>query len=211
MPKSTFFNLPQEKKERLLQAAKKEFSRVSLNEASINRIITDAEIPRGSFYMYFEDKKDLFYLVVHEYSELISKKVVELLERENGDIFVTCIDFFDTTITYAKVSRDNLETARQLFANMRVVSDSKNEVVLHELFKLSNEQRQRILQQFNTSCFKYKDHDSMLDLQRLLGFTTRTAIQNALSNMDNIENVRNRFINTLNMIQFGAIDRNYID
>ena len=51
MPRSTFCRLAPEKQERLLEAATREFSRRSFAEASINQIIKDAGIPRGSFYM----------------------------------------------------------------------------------------------------------------------------------------------------------------
>jgi len=56
MPTETFFNLPKEKQRRILDAAKKEFSRTSLKEASIANVIKDAEIPRGSFYQYFKKR-----------------------------------------------------------------------------------------------------------------------------------------------------------
>lgn len=59
MPKTTFFHLSEEKQSRLLNAAKNEFSRTSLKEASIANIVKLAEIPRGSFYQYFENKEDL--------------------------------------------------------------------------------------------------------------------------------------------------------
>ena len=60
MPSATFYNLPEEKRERLLRAAREEFSRVPYESASVNRIIQSAGIPRGSFYMYFTDKEELF-------------------------------------------------------------------------------------------------------------------------------------------------------
>ena len=44
---------------------KKEFSRLPLKDASIANIIKDAEIPRGSFYQYFENKEDLYYYYFH--------------------------------------------------------------------------------------------------------------------------------------------------
>ena len=59
MPKQTFFHLPEEKKKRLLEAARVEFSRVPLKDSSIANIVKIAEIPRGSFYQYFESKEDL--------------------------------------------------------------------------------------------------------------------------------------------------------
>ena len=55
MPTSTFYRLPEEKRDRLMKAVWKEFTRVPYTEASINRIILGAKIPRGSFYQYFLD------------------------------------------------------------------------------------------------------------------------------------------------------------
>ena len=59
MPKETFLKLPEEKKNKIIKAAKKEFERVPLEQASIKNIVEDAEISRGSFYQYFESKEDL--------------------------------------------------------------------------------------------------------------------------------------------------------
>ena len=54
MPTNTFFNLPIEKKEKIINAAKSEFVEYSFHDASINRIIKSAGISRVLFYMYFE-------------------------------------------------------------------------------------------------------------------------------------------------------------
>ena len=59
MPKSTFYNLPKEKQDKVLEAAKKEFFRAEDGEILIKNIVVDAKIPRGSFYQYFESKEDL--------------------------------------------------------------------------------------------------------------------------------------------------------
>ena len=59
MPTERFYRLPRAKADAIRMAALREFKRVPLEEASINRIIRDADISRGSFYTYFEDKKDL--------------------------------------------------------------------------------------------------------------------------------------------------------
>ena len=64
MPKETFLKLPNEKKEKIIKAAQKEFERVPIEEVSIKNIVENAEIARGSFYQYFESKEDLlrFYI-----------------------------------------------------------------------------------------------------------------------------------------------------
>lgn len=60
MPKDTFFNLPQDKKDKILDAAIDEFAEYTYHKASISRIVERAQIAKGSFYQYFEDKADLF-------------------------------------------------------------------------------------------------------------------------------------------------------
>jgi len=60
MPKDTFNNLSADKKRKIFDAAVQEFSTKRFSEASINQIIKNAGIPRGSFYQYFKDKEDLY-------------------------------------------------------------------------------------------------------------------------------------------------------
>jgi len=60
LPEQTFFNLPEKKRKRIINAAVDEFAGHSFNEASIAAVIEKAGIPRGSFYQYFEDLKDLY-------------------------------------------------------------------------------------------------------------------------------------------------------
>jgi TetR/AcrR family transcriptional regulator len=60
MPKQTFFNLPDEKREQILQVAIDEFAENDYESASISRIVARAGIAKGSFYQYFADKEDLY-------------------------------------------------------------------------------------------------------------------------------------------------------
>lgn len=87
MPTSTFFNLRPEKQERLLTAAAREFAAQPFHEASINSMIRAAGIPRGSFYMYFRDKEELFQYLVRESMEPLLLAFRELLTRSGGDLF----------------------------------------------------------------------------------------------------------------------------
>jgi len=72
MPKQTFFNLPTEKRETIVNAAVDEFAEYGLENASTNRIVKNSGIAKGSFYQYFEDKQDVFmYLLsVIEHEEM---------------------------------------------------------------------------------------------------------------------------------------------
>ncbi|WP_282709251.1 TetR family transcriptional regulator [Ligilactobacillus sp. Marseille-Q7487] len=92
MPKQTFFNISPEKKQRLLAAACKEFSQVSFNDASINRIIKEAQIPRGSFYQYFEDKQDLYLYFASGMKNELQASFLTSLQHHQGDLFATIKD-----------------------------------------------------------------------------------------------------------------------
>jgi len=60
MPKQTFLNLPNEKRNVIVDAAINEFAEYGLENASTNRIVANSGISKGSFYQYFEDKQDVF-------------------------------------------------------------------------------------------------------------------------------------------------------
>ncbi len=60
MPTQTFFNLPEEKREQIIQVAIDEFAENDYENVSISRIVARAGIAKGSFYQYFEDKDDLY-------------------------------------------------------------------------------------------------------------------------------------------------------
>lgn len=87
MPKETFYRLPDEKRERIMAAAEREFLENSFEAASINRIIKEAAIPRGSFYQYFEDKKDIFLYIVDTHKNEAFDFVENFIKDCNGDIF----------------------------------------------------------------------------------------------------------------------------
>ncbi|MGM8216703.1 TetR/AcrR family transcriptional regulator [Bacillaceae bacterium W0354] len=102
MPKITFHNLTEEKKQILMNAIKSEFSRVPLNEALISNIIKSARIARGSFYQYFEDKEDAFYYLLEEYAKERKKNFVDLLINERGNLFKAVIQFYHHFIQQEK-------------------------------------------------------------------------------------------------------------
>jgi AcrR family transcriptional regulator len=60
LPTDTFRNLSDDKRNRILDAAIEEFAAHPYHRASVGRIVERAEIPKGSLYQYFCDKKDLY-------------------------------------------------------------------------------------------------------------------------------------------------------
>lgn len=69
MPKETFLNLPDEKRERIMHIAMEEFAQNAYEAASITKIVKKAGIAKGSFYQYFESKKDFYRYLIEMGSE----------------------------------------------------------------------------------------------------------------------------------------------
>lgn len=117
MPKPTFFHLPKEKQELLMNVAKKEFSRVPLYEASIANIIKEAGIPRGSFYQYFDDKEDVFFYLLDVYSKRSYELFISIVKRNIGDVFESFIDWFKSILKSFEVPEDR-QFIKNAFLNM---------------------------------------------------------------------------------------------
>jgi AcrR family transcriptional regulator len=111
MPKQTFFNLEDEKKNRIIEAAIDEFSQNNFHKASVTNIIDKADIASGSFYQYFEGKEDLFKYIV----EIVSRRKLEYIDQE---ILTnpTQLSFFEFL---REVYRGGIEFAKE---NPRLVS-----------------------------------------------------------------------------------------
>ncbi|MBA4603099.1 TetR/AcrR family transcriptional regulator [Thermoactinomyces mirandus] len=79
------------KKAELLNAALDEFTKKTYEDASLNRIIKNAGISKGTFYYHFKDKQTLYlYLLEHAVKakwEFIERKTKEINLNETTDIF----------------------------------------------------------------------------------------------------------------------------
>lgn len=82
-----FYSLEPEKRERIINAAIKEFARIGYDRASTNEIIKEANIAKGSLFSYFNSKKDL-YLFLLDY-------VVEVIDQIYNEIDWNERDFFE--------------------------------------------------------------------------------------------------------------------
>ena len=105
----TFLRLPEEKRNRFLDAAWKEFGRVKFQDVSINQIIRQAGIPRGSFYQYFSGKEDLFDYLLSEIQDRFVQTCRELLDQTGGNMFQAMLRIFDTITQETDCSRPLLD------------------------------------------------------------------------------------------------------
>ncbi len=201
MPKSTFLNLPQEKKDKLFAAARKEFARTSFEEASINKIIQEAGISRGSFYTYFEDKKDLVSCLLSGYTEQIGEIGRESLKESNGDVFALFLKLFDFTMEYSTFKDD-----MAIFRNLSMSLRNDGERNLHELFagQKIKVHPEELLSLINTENLNIQGKEDLRDLLAILFPVLKSSTGQALRNIDNLPKIRKSFLNKLKMIQYGV-------
>lgn len=72
-------------KEKLINAALDEFMEKSFDKASLNNILKNANLSKGTFYYHFNDKKDLYLYIVGLVAEEKKKYMSKVSEIENID------------------------------------------------------------------------------------------------------------------------------
>jgi AcrR family transcriptional regulator len=95
MPKLTYENLSTDKKDRIFNAGVLEFSYNEKHVASVNRIVRMANISKGSFYQYFENKDEFYWFIVMTIIYGKIGKYQEILKKHKGDLFKTEEELFN--------------------------------------------------------------------------------------------------------------------
>lgn len=116
MPTERFYRLPEEKIRAIRNAALHEFRRVTLEKASINQIIQEADISRGSFYTYFTDKQDILEWLIGDQVQDHMRFYGQELVKNGGDIWAVFYQAFDNCVE--QVSKNGLvEIAENMIAS----------------------------------------------------------------------------------------------
>lgn len=88
-PRQTFFNLPPDKQQRVLEAAVQEFSERGYQQASINTIVSRVNIAKGSIYQYFDSKKSLFLFIFNQGIAMARQMLKHVKKESQGEDFFT--------------------------------------------------------------------------------------------------------------------------
>lgn len=201
MPTNTFFNLPEEKKNKILKAANKEFARVPLEQVSIKNIVEDAEIARGSFYQYFEDKEDLFDYMMDLKIGDIENKLNRLIEKENGNIINICVSLYDHLIQVGNLRKNN-KFFRKIFENIKT-SDNLM-FIKKENRNIKLEQKLYDLYDKNKEILNVRNKEEFRLVVEMLFAITRRRIVASLKYKDLYE-ARNDYLKEIEFIKNGIL------
>jgi hypothetical protein len=164
MPKKRFYNLPYEKKQRIIESATEEMARVPLNEVSINRIIQGADISRGSFYQYFEDKNDLIGEVLCGFKDSVFEEVKEFLSSKSKDIFELFIHIFEVIMLFSENDRQQ-KIIRNFFNSVKNDSEFFGKITgKDDLDRAVN----FIVKSVDTSNYRYSTRQDIIYLMEIL-------------------------------------------
>ena len=94
--------MPEEKRQLIEKEAIREFAAFGYDKASINRIVDNCQIAKGSFYQYFEDKKDLFLYLVKRVNEKKLEYISPVFQNpEQFDFFTLIRELFISGLKFA--------------------------------------------------------------------------------------------------------------
>lgn len=197
MPKQTFFNLKEDKKEKIEKALIKEFSRNSFEKASISNIILEANIPRGSFYQYFEDKEDAIYYIIDKYLEKEKNKIYQYLLRNKGDIFETAVNIYEDM---AKITEKD-ENERLLKNILQEVK--KNNINIFGECKEMLRSKRTIEKMINKEKLKVENDDDLQYFLRILNAIVRAISMEVVLKKITFEEGKQRLIREIEILKKG--------
>ena len=196
MPTNTFFNLPEEKRKKLIAAAIEEFSTVPFADASINKIIRRAGIPRGSFYMYFEDKQELFLYLIRSFVEQAVGFVSDCIAEAKGDVFAGFLLVYDRLGSFQTGQPLAMRSIAHLNKGLHT-GDLLKEFTMDSVF-------QQLASHVDTSLLRVEDGEDVQDILELLFQLAGPAVFRSTMCPDAEAHVqRERFINKLAILQRG--------
>nr|WP_288825624.1 TetR/AcrR family transcriptional regulator [uncultured Clostridium sp.] len=151
MPTQRFLHLPDMKREKIKRAAIHEFSKFSFSNVSINQIIKEADISRGSFYTYFEDKEDLLAYLLRDFQESCKRWFFQNLELCEGNIYQVFWNSILVLINYGREQRDFI-FYKNIFLDAKLMTETSM-IGFKDFFNKSKEEQELV-----SYCFDKLDH-----------------------------------------------------
>jgi AcrR family transcriptional regulator len=165
VPKQTFFNLQKDKRNKLIESAEMEFTRVPLFEASIANIIKMAGISRGSFYQYFEDKDDLYFYLLENKLNMTKKHFIGCLEKHEGDLIEALMEmYFYFLTTFSDEEEKNFLRNALLYTSYKVESSFSS---MFDIY-LDNQEFRKLIGLIDKQCLNISGEKELLHIFKIL-------------------------------------------
>lgn len=196
MPSNTFYKLSKDKKIRIIKAATKEFSNYTLMNASINRIIKEADISRGSFYIYFEDINDIYKYTISIFRKKIEEAFQKFLKKNKGDLFQSILDIYDYIIETG-TKKANHDLCKKIFINLSLPCVHK------EIEQKETPVFQNIIKLIDQTKLNIKNKEEMYLMIGMLFSLTMRFVVPILVMEENKKQAKQQFLLSLELLKNG--------
>ena len=201
MIKRTFYNLPAEKREKIIDITRKEFQKGNKQKITINSVIKKAGISRGSFYQYFDDKLDLVELITDDMTDRMAQFIKNELMLNGGDIFEIPMRIFDL-----------MTSDRERYNDLAMLTDTSNQnsALISDYMQYRGRHRDIIggfERYINKSQLEYSSKDDIECIVFMMFDAIKAAMYNVTKNGSDIERERRGLYRKIQIIKNGAVKR----
>ena len=207
MPTERFYRLPEAKKQVIRQAAIKEFARVPFEKASINQIIQNADISRGSFYTYFEDKQDVVLYIFEDNARQMQECCERELDKNDGNLFDMLEWLFEFTIRKLEESKEMVQLVRNVCSYQENTRAMGFEIGYRPPMGSPGKEKttQWLAKRIRMERFARRSEEE-LDVVLQLGVTSLIlAVRFYYEQPDQLDQIRKRYLDSLEVIKYGAL------
>lgn len=202
MIKKTFYNLSEDKRQRIVNAIIKEFADSPTEKVSINRIIKVADISRGSFYQYFDDKVDLVEVLIKTLVDATLDNTYKLLKSTGGDIFSTYEKIFEIIVEFSNDS-EKKKILKNLIKSLKVNDSLVSEYIFNRFKGFSD--FNDMTQYYSRDNLKFKSDKDVECLSEILSQVLKNALFEFYAMGQEYEKVKSGFLRKLEIIKAGAL------
>lgn len=200
MPKQTFYNLPEDKRQTLIHAAKLEFTRVPLYEASVSNIVKSAGIPRGSFYQYFADKEDAFFYLLDEHAAKRQEKFTFILKECKGDLFVAIAEMYESMLR-ALPNQEDRDFYKNAFLNMTHKIENTFSVIFNDTG--NSDQNRKVNQLIDKAKLNISNEQDLVHVMKIITAVTFRNFIEKFANELSLEEAIKNFTIEMNLLKSG--------
>lgn len=198
MPHENFYKLDENKRNKIIEAMKKEFSRVPFHEASVTRIVEDAGISKGSFWVYFESKEEAIHYLIESHLQEERKKSMEIFQKNNGDLFESYMEIYDY-FSNCEITEED----KKLMANIfRSLITNEEKCITKEPGESLIEETKNII---NTSNLRLNEDEDLIRLMKILNYIMRSNLVDTFCKKVSQKEARNHFFSQLTMLKNGVL------
>lgn len=207
MPTQRFYRLSEDKQRVIYEAARKEFARVPYEKVSINQIVKNADISRGSFYTYFKDKDDAMKYVMEENYTQMRSVCEDALESNGGEYLGMLKTLFEYFVEKMQTTKEVMVIVENIFR--REENDDFPQCIEHFLGAGTEKDgvsvhRNWIVDKMNCNKMRVQSPEEVHSMMALGESALYSSLRQYYLHPENAQSIRESFEMKLDIISHGA-------